>query len=534
MKNKIHIKHYPGNSIIIFLIGVLFFPGQRVTIAQETGAISINGLRQHMDSIASDVTEGRFTGSEGYKKAALYSAKVFRKAGLNPGFANEKGKRSYFQPVPFIRKNYNASFITIRKNGTDNIYMHSASNFVVLNRGLQYENIPVASPVFIGYGINEPETGWDDYAGIDVTGKWVIIQNGMPPTNADPAFPECLRKQYGNWKVHDSLKLLGLIRHKAAGLIVLPDKHAINNWENSVLQNYRFNYMHYAKSETKSNGSSDPVLPVILIHSDLAHTLFRGHNYNPMTNKGNYHSCFFDNIEMGVALNCKTEPVDCYNVVAAVPGTDPVLKNEYITVGAHLDHLGKIDDHIYNGANDDASGCVIILEAAKAIALNPLKRSVLFILYTSEEQHLIGSRYFLENPPVPVEQIALNINIEQIGSKNRDFHGIWAIGDPQFKESFFKANVFFSEADVKFDMVNSFKNGLAGKVDLWSYYEKNIPVIMLSSGGFPEHHTVHDKIDMIDFEHLFNAAKLLHSYIIELGDAPILSKSNQFTETESQ
>ncbi len=507
-----------GNGKVVCETKRKDYSSQGKTIAQEVDSISIKYLHQYMDSIATDITEGRFTGSPGYKKAAQYAADVFRKAGLNPGYTNEKGEKSYFQPVPFIRNNYESSSITIWKNGIDKIYMHSADNFVFLNTGVPDKNIQTISPAFVGYGIHEPEKGWDDYAGIDVKGKWVIVLNGMPPANANPAFPEYLRTQYGNWKVHDSLKLNALMKHNVAGLIVLPDKYATDNWESSVLHNYRYNYIHYADSDVKKQAVSGPVLPVILIHPELAQVLFADQNFDPITNKGNYHSYILDNTEISVKINCKKESINCSNVIAVVPGNDSVLKKEYITVGAHLDHLGKIGDHVYNGANDDASGCVIILEAAKKIALNPPKKSVLFILYTSEEQHLIGSRHFLENPPISIEQISLNINLEQIGSKNRDFPGIWAIGSPKFKESFNKIGNSFKETDLKFDPVENLRDALKDQVDLRSYYEKGIPVIMLSSGGFPEHHTIRDKIDLIDFEHLSIAAKFLHSFIVKLGN----------------
>ena len=151
------------------------------------------------------------------------------------------------------------------------------------------------------------------------------------------------------------------------------------------------------------------------------------------------------------------------------------------------------------------------------IALYPPKRSVLFILYTSEEQNLIGSVHFLKNSPIPIKQISLNINIEQIGSKNRDYPGIWAIGPPQLKESFNKASNSYIETDFKFDPIEKYYNAI-NTCDLWSYCQKEIPAIMLSSGGFPEHHTPQDKINLIDFSHLLVATKFLCSFIIELGN----------------
>jgi hypothetical protein len=518
MRNNILGRNYRVSAIVsFFMIQFLFSCGQGIILSQEIEAITIKDLRQHMDSIASDVTEGRFTASPGYRKAAQYAANVFRDAGLNPGYINEKGETSYLQPVPFIRNNYGPSTsLTIRKNGENKTFDHSVSNFVILSPGVQYKDIPIASPVFIGYAIHEPEHGWDDYAGMDVEGKWVIVLNGIPPADANiPAFPDSLHKY-----ADDSHKFDALIKHKVAGVIVLPNKYAIENWESTALRNYRFNYIHYAEADIDKEGSPEPVIPFpcIFLQAELAQLLLAGQSYDPMTKTGHYHSYVLDNTEISVTIDCKKEFIDCYNVIAVVSGTDPVLRKEYITVGAHLDHLGKIGDHVYNGANDDASGCVIILEAAKTIALNPPKRSVLFILYTSEEQHLIGSMHFLKCPPIPIEQISLNINIEQIGSKNRDFHGIWAIGSPQFKESFYEIGNSFKETDLKFEPVEKYRDMLRDEVDLWSYCQKNIPVIMLSSGGFPEHHTPQDKINLIDFDHLLVAAKFLYSFVIELGN----------------
>jgi hypothetical protein len=520
MRNDTMKQKYPNNSITLFFIMlVLFFYVLKKTTAQEIESIQTENLRKHMEFIASDDTEGRFTGSTGYKKAADYAVNVFREAGLSPGWTNEKGEKSYLQPLPFVRYNYRTNTsITVRKNEKNRTFEHSSSNFVVLYPGIEYKNIPMCKPVFIGYGIHEPEFGWDDYVGMDVEGKWVIIFKGIPPVDSiEPIFPDTLRKRYADWRICGSLKYDAFIKHKVAGVIFLPDKHTTENWEIEALHRYRFNYIYYAGTDLNIEAAPESILPYIIVHPHLAQVLLAGQVYDPVNNKGNYHSYILDNTEMSVDIVCKKESINCYNVVAVVPGIDSSLKNEYITIGAHLDHLGKIGNQVYNGANDDASGCVIILEAAKAIALNPTKRSVIFILYTSEEQNLIGSKYFLKNPPVPVKRITLNINIEQIGSKNRDYSGIWAIGPPQFEEYLKKTSDSYIKTDFKFDPIEKFGDALS-TCDLWSYHQKGIPAIMLSSGGFSEHHTPKDKIDLIDFDHLFITSNFLYSFIVELGN----------------
>jgi len=526
MKNNISFHNRGKSTISLFiLIHSIFFCGQGITIAQDTESVSIRNLRQHMDSIASDPTEGRFTGSAGYRKAAEYAANVLLEAGLNPGYTDDKGEKSYFQPVPFIHTSYASSSITIRENGKDETFSYSTGDFVIIKSGPLNRNVQMTSPAFIGYGINEPEYRWDDYADLNLQGKWVIVIDEIPKGDANQAFSDNLRKKYADRKTYDSLRYIALIKYKVAGLIVLPYKHEIDNWEGTLLHSHR-DCFRYANDEMSRKETSDSILPVILAGPEIVKILFAGQTFDPITNNGNYHSYMMENIQIGITIKYKEEPIKCYNVIGIVPGTDSALQNEYLTVGAHLDHLGKFGEHVYNGANDDASGCVIILEAAKSIALNPPKRPVLFVLYTAEELGLTGSKHFVNYPPVPIEKILLNINIEQIGSKNRDFQGIWAIGSLQFRESFYKTGNSLVNKNLRFDLIEDYKDVLKNNVDLWSYYQKGIAGIMLSSGGFKEHHKIEDKIDLIDFEHLYMAEKLLHSFIIELGNEP------QYEDTE--
>jgi len=502
-----------------FLILILLFCNQGTIFSQGKEAISKKDLQEYMNFIASDATEGRLTGTSGYKKAADYTVDIFKKAGLQPAWTNVKGEKTYLQPVPFIRYTYdNSTFITIKKNSNNKTFAPSASNFVIINPGNRNKNAPVASPVFIGYGIHEPENGWDDYAGVDVKEKWVILLQGIPPVDENPEFPDGLRKQYTDITIRDSLIYKALNEHQIAGVIALPGKYVSENWEYQAPRKCHFYYMPYADPDVNLKATPERVLPNILISPNLAEILLDKQSYNPITNKGNYQSYVLSNTEISIAIDCHKDTINCYNVVAVLPGSDSSLRNEYLTVGAHLDHLGKMGDHVYNGANDDASGCVIILGAAKALAINPLKRSVLFTLYTSEEQNLDGSEHFLKYPPIPIEQISLNINIEQIGSKNRDYNGIWGIGLPQFNDAFNDVSISYPKTNSKYDSDESFINMLEGQVDSWNYIKKEIPIVMLSSGGFPEHHNYKDKIDLIDFDHLFVASNFLYSFIVKLGN----------------
>lgn len=524
-------KNYITSVLVHFFLVVIFlFCNQEVVFSQEKENITKQDLQEYMNFIASDATNGRFTGSSGYKKAADYAIDIFKKAGLKPGWTNEKGEKTFLQPVPFIRYTYDTStFITIKKDSKNKTFAPSASNFVIINPGYQYKKTPIESPVFIGYGIHEPEKGWDDYADMDVKEKWVVLQKGMPSVDANPEFSSDLRKEYTDYIVRDSLVYQALLKHQVAGVIELPSKYVTENWEYQADRKCHFYNMHYVDSSVNIKARPKRVLPNILISPNLAEILLDKQSYNPITNTGNYQSYVLSNTEIDVSIDCHKDTINCYNVVAALPGSDSSLRNEYLTVGAHLDHLGKMGNHVYNGANDDASGCVIILGAAKALAITPPKRSVMFILYTGEELHgLVGSKHFLRRPPIPIDQISLNINIEQIGSKNRNYDGIWGIGNPQFNDVFNDVSNSYPETSFKYDSNESDINMLEGQVDSWNYVENGIPIVMLSSGGFPEHHNYKDKIDLIDFDHLLSASRFLNSLIVELGNEQrIANKKNE-------
>jgi Zn-dependent M28 family amino/carboxypeptidase len=203
--------------------------------------------------------------------------------------------------------------------------------------------------------------------------------------------------------------------------------------------------------------------------------------------------------------------------VALLNGTDSSCRDEYISLTAHLDHLGKQGDVIFQGANDDASGCAVVLEIAEALAAYPCRRSVIFILFTAEEVGHYGSLHFLTHPPVPLDQILLNINLEQIGAKTRMIDGVWAIGPPVFKPSFLSLHKYNLGIELRWDDVESQIHTIQGS-DTWSFYLKSVPAVLLGSGGFPEHHTPEDNLDVIDFEHLFKAAKLVHNFIKVIVD----------------
>lgn len=220
--------------------------------------------------------------------------------------------------------------------------------------------------------------------------------------------------------------------------------------------------------------------------------------------------------------------IDCVNVIARLDGSDPRLRNEYITLGAHLDHIGMTGlGEPYPGANDDASGCAAVLETARVLAARPPKRSILFVLFTAEEVGHLGSQHFVKAPPVPLDQILMNVNLEQIGSSHRDYPGIFAFGPPSQRDRFESAG---RSEFGRWVLLEDIQNQLpaARESDTWSFLQARQPAVILSSGGFPEHHTSKDAVGLIDFDHLARATRVIIRYVRDLaqGDGPTALRRN--------
>lgn len=399
-----------------------------LVLSGAANAQSIKSLEKDMYGIASDATEGRFTASPGYLKAARYVASQLKISGIKPGWT-AKHKRTYLQPVPFRWDDYAGSLLTIKGKA----YQHNAQNFIIVQRGTAR------------------------------AGKWVVIAAGHT------------------------------IKGKPAGVIYLPNEGQAMDWETTVIRQYRFGYMHYLP-----DGPNLPDgIPAIMVSPLLAKMLVMGDSVT-------------------VKLKYTAEDKTGYNVIGIVPETDRKLANQAIVIGAHLDHLGRIGSHIYNGANDDASGCVAGLGAAKMLAVHPAKRPVIFAFFCGEELNLKGSRWFADHLPVPRQDIFMTINLEQLGSKHRSFKGVWALGDTVFKSAFYHAGNKFAAHDLQFSPTDSVKEVLSN-TDTYSFMNKQIPSLLLGSGGFDEHHTPKDKIDLIDFPHLQRATSLLYRLIVSVG-----------------
>jgi Zn-dependent M28 family amino/carboxypeptidase len=392
------------------VLAAVFALAVRVSVSAR-GADAPDGERwwSHVLTLADDKLEGRNTGSEGHKKAADYVAKEFARAGLKPA-----GTEGFLQPVRLISRAIDEahSSLNLLRNGS-NEPLVLGRDAIIGSRWIGTAPTFEASLVFAGYGLQIPEAHHDDFAGLDVRGKLVVILNGAPASIPGPlaAHMQSLGERAA------LLKRLGAI-----GLVAIPNPKTMDiPWERSSLARFMPS-MSLADPALDESGGMQLFVTVNPTHADK---LFAGtgHTFRDIVDAANAkkplpHFAIPGTLRATAAV--KRDEVVSQNVVAVLPGNDPKLSDEYVVFTAHLDHLGIGEpikgDSIYNGAMDNASGVATLLDVAAMLneSRTKLRRSVLFVAVTAEEKGLLGSRFFAQSPTVDLKKIVADINIDMI------------------------------------------------------------------------------------------------------------------------
>ena len=381
--------------------------------AQKTmNSIDAERIRATVKTLADDAFEGRGTGQKGGDKAADWIAAQFKSYGLAP--AGDNG--TYFQSVNFYgvtTEGKQTRFAFAPKTGPE-ISLKYADEYVA-NDLTHSEKSEIDAPiVWVGYGIDAPEYNWDDYKGVDLKGKAVLMLVNEPPSDDPKFFTGRALTYYGRWtyKYEEAAR-----RGAVAAILIHQTEMASYPWE--VVRN------SWGGESSLLRDDKDPKLKSAgWIQFDVARKLAQvsGMDLEQMMKSANTRG--FKPVELPVRLKetivSKVRAFASRNVVGKVEGSDPVLKNQAIIYTAHYDHLGihrdEPGDNIYNGAADNATGCGILLELARVYAgAKPKpKRTVLFASVTAEEQGLLGSQYLGQHPPVPARNISLDLNFDDI------------------------------------------------------------------------------------------------------------------------
>jgi len=372
--------------------------------------IDAREIDAHLRFLSSDLLEGRAPATRGGRLAAEYIASQLETFGVEPGVNG-----SYFQDVPIDVVKSNPATISVVASGKATANLRFTDDVVVWAGGASPASEAQGELVFVGYGVKAPEYRWDDFKGADLKGKILLVLVNDPP--APPSEPNLFggnaMTYYGRW----TYKYEEAERQGAAGMLIVHTTDAAG---------YPWQVVVGSNSTEHRLLPRDPKLPPPIavrgwITNPAATALLAQSGLDLAALRKQAESREFKPIPTGITIDAhftnSVQRLKSENVIGVVRGTDPRLRNEYITYSAHWDHLGigpvVNGDSIYNGASDNASGVADILAIAHSLAQSPrTRRSNIFLFVTAEESGLLGSQYFGEHPTVPAANIIAGLNVD--------------------------------------------------------------------------------------------------------------------------
>ena len=505
----------PIITLIIVLSGI-FIINRSNQDKIDPGAAEIMSFEilGHIKYLASDNLKGRLTGSPGSKLVIDYISKHWEAQGIEPA-----GTKGYKQSFSFI----------------NNVSLGQRNMLRIRNSRKQYivqkDFIPIGSSgngsvnedvVFIGYGLDINDSlSWHDYAEVDVRGKWVLLLLDGPDGDS-PHSP------YGRHKTLYN-KMIAARDHGASGILFM------NRFETADDNNLR--PLQYRQS------SSTAGLPVIQITHSVANEILIDHDQSIAELRSKLDEqliplSFLVDCKVSAKVNLKFAKETASNIIGSIEGNDPVLKDEYIVVGAHFDHLGlggsrsgSLDPDtliIHNGADDNASGTAGILELSYKLMSNRhlLKRSVLFVCFDAEEKGLLGSKYYVENPVRNISNAAMMVNMDMIGRLNDNPVILGGVGSSGNFENII--------ADARNNHTLDVETNMGGmdfaRSDHASFYRENIPVLFFFTGAHEDYHKPTDDWDKIDYQGEKEILDFIYDLIIDISQ---LQEKPAFAEIET-
>ena len=431
----------------------------------------------HIKVLADDGMQGRNTGSEGHRKAATYVASEFERSGLKPA-----GVSGYMQPVKFdvVEIQEEQTHVSLVRDGKPEP-LKLGEDVIVGLRGDPQEHT-TAQAVFIGYGLKIPEAGYDDLAGMDLKGKIAVMLAGGPKSIPGP-----LKSHYQSAGQHwKQLREAG-----AVGMINIPNPKSMDiPWSRQALARFQ-PAMSLADPALKETQGLRLSLTVNPLQADrwfagtghtLAEILTAADGDKPLPH-------FALKVSVQADVKIQKSQLDSPNVVGLLPGSDAKLKDEYVVLSAHLDHVGVgrpiNGDAIYNGAMDDASGVATILEVARMIkerGLHP-KRSMLFLTVTGEEKGLQGSRYFANHPTVPAKSIVADVNLDMFLPLHKlEWLEVQGVDESSLGDDI---RAVASTAGVKVQSDKEPQRNLFIRSDQYSFIRQGVPSLAFKFGYVP-------------------------------------------------
>ena len=548
-------RKYPKSVLLVVLV---FAVALAQTPVNKT-APSIERLRAHIEYLASDKLEGRLTASPGANLAAEYIAREFSKYGLRrssgrdlPGMSRLEADspQRYYQKFPYVAAvelGQNNLFFVKPQRAEDAASFKVGEDWLPLGFSSNAE-VKSAEAVFVGYGISSAELKYDDYAVSSAKDRVAVAFAGTP--DGDNPHGQFVRE--------------GQIRFKAAAARAAGARTLLIIANEEKLNEDRLAQLSY-------DNAGDAGMPVLVISRQLAQRLLTAANLADYQKAADVRNVEKNTQVLRMPMTSPTldistdvvrREVPAYNVVGILDGSDPVLKNETIVIGAHYDHLGRGGHgslatragEIHHGADDNASGVAGILELARLFSANRPRRTIVFIAFSGEEEGLLGSNYYVNRPIVPLANTVAMINLDMIGrTKNNKLiiggvgtaeewrpviaaanieGGITVASTPETSGQISKTSTSSTGRGVPIvtgingrpivsrSFAKPFELGLSedgfGPSDHSSFYAKQIPVLFFWTGTHEDYHKPSDTAEKINYEDEVRVVSLVRSIVLDL------------------
>lgn len=450
-------------------------------MGQLDGAIKTERIRAHLKFLSDDIMGGRAPGQPGCELAAKYIASQFEEAGLQPAV----GDSSFYQEIALSGVKCTPA-ITIR-GANRRWHLAPGRDFVAWTEIDQsFVSIRNKEVMFVGYGIEAPEYNWSDYRGVSVDGKVLLMLVNEPFSESPDFFDGPALTYYGRW----TYKFEEAIRQGAEGVILIHSPSMAPCGWNVIQNSHSGEFLHIQQTD------GTPLLSLMSwLREEKAQEILADAGYDLKQLIAEAGTSTFKpralNLRAFAALRNESRTLTSSNVIGKVVGSDPTLKDQYIVISSHYDHLGLSDpnlndadgkDNIFNGAIDNASGVATMLEMARALSESKLKpkRSVLFTAVTAKESGLLGSKYYTENPVAPIEQTIADINLDVVSvwGQARDIIPLGAERSSLLKI----IKKVAKEMNMKISGDPKPEAGVFFRSDQFSFSRKGVPSVFLESG----------------------------------------------------
>lgn len=484
-------------------------------------------LKDYLYFVASDEMEGRNTPSRGLDLTAKFIATNLSRWGLTPMGTDG----SFLQKIALTSRSVVPEQSSASIGGQS---FKMGEDFL----GRPYPGSASGKVVFVGHGYLVKAKNINSYQGVDVRGKIMLVTEGFPK---GVNFQDFRGKQGEDFDRPETYATA----HGAKGIIMIAGSSTLNFWE----QRYKTTL---TPTRPMMENPSQASVPMIVISAKMATALLQGEKLDYETLKKQVeegvNGAAFDlslSKDVSFTVGAKVDAIQTQNVVAMLEGSDPVLKSEYVAIGAHYDHVGNSpqtgcrpigNDSICNGADDDGSGTVAVLSIAEALAKGPRpKRSILFVWHCGEEKGLWGSEFINENPPVPSKQIITQLNIDMIGrskkagdtnQRNVNLTGpneIYVIGSRLMSTELGELSEAVNKTylnlgfNYKYDAPND-PERLFYRSDHFNYAKHGIPIIFYFDGVHEDYHQVGDSPDKIDYQKMEKVTRTVFATMWKLAN----------------